>query len=134
MGSWQNWYSSGYATYREYRALSIQPKSPVWIFGNFWQRVVPNFEKEEDLGRYAQPTHRKFPLHREKNLWYPGYPAVFFPFNFAPGISRIFGWMVRISEIQQFSEFLETIQGNFWTFVTADIYDSFGWMKAKELV
>ena len=42
--------------------------------------------------------------------------------------------MVRISEIQQFSEFLEAIQGNFWTFVTADIYESFGWMKAKELV
>ena len=41
--------------------------------------------------------------------------------------------MVRISEIQQFPEFLETIQGNFWTFVTADIYESFGWMKGKEL-
>ena len=27
-------------------------------------------------------------------------PEVFFPFNFAPRISRIFGWMARISEIQ----------------------------------
>ena len=41
--------------------------------------------------------------------------------------------MARISEIQQFPEFLGTIQGNFWTFVTADIYETFGWMKGKEL-
>ena len=27
------------------------------------------------------------------------FPEVFFPFNFAPGISTIFGWMVGISEI-----------------------------------
>ena len=42
----------------------------------------------------------------------------FFPevlFNFAPGISRIFGWMVYIQEIQQPSEFLETFPGNLCT-------------------
>ena len=80
-----------------------------------------NSEKEDNLARYTQ-------------IFENFVPEVFLPFYFAPGISRIFGWMVRISEIQQFSEFLETIQGNFWTFVTADIYESFGWMKAKELV
>ena len=32
------------------------------------------------------------------------FPEVFFLFNFAPGISRIFGRKVRISEIQQLSE------------------------------
>ena len=42
----------------------------------------------------------------------------FFPevlFNFAPGISRIFGLMVLIPEIQQLAEFLETFPGNFCT-------------------
>ena len=43
------------------------------------------------------------------------FPEVFFPFYFAQGISKIFGWMVRISEIQQFPEFLETFPGNFCT-------------------
>ena len=38
------------------------------------------------------------------------FPEVFFPFNFAPGKSRIFGGMVRISEIQQLPEFLETFR------------------------
>ena len=37
----------------------------------------------------------------------------FFPFKFAPAISRAFGWMVRISDFQQLSEFLETFPGNF---------------------
>ena len=38
------------------------------------------------------------------------FPEVFFPFNFAPGKSRISGGMVRISEIQQFPDFLETFR------------------------
>ena len=42
-------------------------------------------------------------------------PEVFFPFNFAPRISRMFGWMVLISEIQHFPEFLESFPGNFCT-------------------
>ena len=42
--------------------------------------------------------------------------AVFFPFHFAPGIPRFFGWMVRIAEIQQFSEFLESFPGHFALF------------------
>ena len=41
--------------------------------------------------------------------------AVFFPFHFAPGIPRFFGWMVRIAEIQQFPEFLESFPGHFCT-------------------
>ena len=48
------------------------------------------------------------------------FPEVFFPFNFAPGKSRIFRGMVCISEIQQLPEFLETFREisvpfrNFW--------------------
>ena len=38
------------------------------------------------------------------------FPEVFFPFNFAPGKSRISGGMVRIPEIQQFPDFLETFR------------------------
>ena len=50
----------------------------------------------------------KFPLKRStsrgtrkfsKNF----FPEVFFPFHFVPGISRIFGWRVRFSEIQQWN-------------------------------
>ena len=44
------------------------------------------------------------------------FPEVFFPFNFAPAKSRISGGMVRIPEIQQFPDFLETFRGNFCTF------------------
>ena len=37
------------------------------------------------------------------------------PFDFHPGISRTFGWMVHFSEIQQFPDFLELFSGNFRT-------------------
>ena len=43
------------------------------------------------------------------------FPEVFFPFHFAPGIARIVGWKVRVSEIQQFPECQETFRGNFCT-------------------
>ena len=69
---------------------------------NFWQLPVAKrtafskmFKKEGNLASYIQ-------------LFENFFPEVFFPFNFAPGISRIFGEMVRISEIKQFLEFLET--------------------------
>ena len=53
--------------------------------------------------------------------------AVFFPFHFAPGIPRFFGWMVRISEIQQFSEFLESFAGHFCTICRCfQFFESFG--------
>ena len=52
-------------------------------------------KKEDNLASYTQLFEKFF-------------PQVFFPFHFAPGISRIFGEMVRISEIKQFLEFLET--------------------------
>ena len=67
---------------------------------------------------------------------YPNF-LKFFPrsflsaFNFAPGISRVFGWMVRISEIQQLSKFLETLLGNFCTICHCfQIFESFVWMES----
>ena len=50
----------------------------------------------------------KFPLKRSTSRGTPKFsknffPEVFFPFHFAPGISRIFGWMFCISEIQQWN-------------------------------
>ena len=33
------------------------------------------------------------------------FPGIFVPFDCAAGISEIFGWMVRISEVQQFLDF-----------------------------
>ena len=54
---------------------------------------------------------------------------IFFPFNFAPEISRIFVWTVRISEIKQFPEFLETFSGNFRTICRCfQIFESIGSM------
>ena len=54
-----------------------------------------------------------FPEFRKKEL----YPIIqkfrtriVYPFDIYP---RGFGWMVRISEIQQFAVFLETFHGNF---------------------
>ena len=58
-------------------------------------------------------------------------PEVFFPVNFAPGKSTIFGWMAPISEIQQFPEFLETFPGNFCTICRHfQILESFGWIES----
>ena len=50
----------------------------------------------------------KFPLKRSTSRGTPKFsknffPEVFFPFHFVPGISRIFGWRVRFSEIQQWN-------------------------------
>ena len=59
------------------------------------------------------------------------FPNVFLPFNFAPGISRIFGWIVHLWEIQQFLEFLGTYPGNFCTICRcSQIFESFGWMES----
>ena len=63
---------------------------------NFRQLPVANgttlskISKKEDSARQVYPNFRKC------------FPEVFFPFNFSPGISRIFPWVVRISQIQQF--------------------------------
>ena len=59
------------------------------------------------------------------------FPEGFFPFNFVPESSRIFGWMVPISEIQKFPEFLETFLGNVCTICRSfQILESFGWMES----
>ena len=59
------------------------------------------------------------------------FPEVLFPFNYAPGKSRIFGWMVRISAIQQFPEFLETFPGNVCIICRwFQIFEGFGWMES----
>ena len=73
------------------------------IFGYFQFRerilnsIFQNFQKQGYLTSYTQIFENLF-------------PEAFFPFNFAPGKSRISGGMVRISEIQQFPDFLETFR------------------------
>ena len=59
--------------------------------------IFQNFQKQGYLTSYTQIFENLF-------------PEAFFPFNFAPGNSRILGGMVRISEIQQLPEFLETFR------------------------
>ena len=54
-----------------------------------WNSIFENFQSEANLARCTQSFGNFF-------------LKVFFPFNFAPGISRIFGWVIRISQIQQY--------------------------------
>ena len=56
------------------------------ISSSKWNSIFKNFQHSAQT-REEYPNFRKF------------FPVVFFPFNFALGISRIFNWMVRISEI-----------------------------------
>ena len=102
-------------------ALSIQPKSPVCLLATCsseWNNIFQNFQKEDNLARY---TH----------IFGNFFPEAFFPFNFALGLSRIFSWMVGITEIQQSREFLKAFPGNFCTICGCfQIFESFGWMES----
>jgi len=103
-------------------ALSIQPKRSVWISATCsseWNSIFQNFPKRGQPRKVYLNFRKKFSLE------------VFFPLNFASGIYTIFGWMVRISEIQQFPEFLGTFPENFCTICRYfQIFNSFGWMKS----
>ena len=74
-----------------------------------WNNIFQNFQKEDNLARYTPIFETIF-------------PEVFFPFHFAPGISRIFGYMLRVSEIQQFSEFLEPFRAISVPFAAVSIF------------
>ena len=67
-----------------------------------WNGILQNFQKQGNLARYTQ-------------IFEIFFPELFFPFNFAAGKSKIFGWMAPNSEIQQFPEFLKTFPGNLCT-------------------
>ena len=74
------------------------------------------FHSIEDSGLdFRRRMKQHFPEFRKKEDYHASWSQIlgifFFP-GFFPGI---FGWMVRISEIQQFPDFLETFQGNFRT-------------------
>ena len=50
-----------------------------------------------------------------------------------PGIFRIFGWIVRISGIQQFPEFMKTFPGKFLYICRCfQFFESFGWMESAQ--
>ena len=106
----------------KWRALSIQSKRLVWIFATSsseWNSIFQNFLKRRQP-REGIPKFSKI------------FPRSFLSaFNFALEISRIFGWMVRISEIQQLSKFLETFLRNFCTIWHCfQIFESFVWMES----
>ena len=61
---------------------------------NFQQLPGANGTAFSKISKTGQP-HEVYPNFRNF------FPKVFYPFNFAPGKSRIFGWMVCILEIQQ---------------------------------
>ena len=67
-----------------------------------WNSIFQNFQREANFARCTQIFGNFF-------------PKVFFPFNFCPGIFRIFGLVIVISQIQQFLWFLETFLWNVCT-------------------
>ena len=65
------------------RALSIQPKRPVWTSATSsseWNSIIQDFQKEDNLAGYTQNFRKLF-----------------------SGISRIFGWMFRNSTVSGIS-------------------------------
>ena len=81
------------------RFISIHPKRPVWVFGSFLWRMEQQFPK--------------FPKKRTTTRGIPKF-SIFFTgsvlsIQLCSGIFfRIFNWIVHVSEIQQFPEFLQT--------------------------
>ena len=75
---------------------------------NFWQLPVANGTAFSRISKKKKGQPHEV---------YPNFPKNFFSESFLSIqlCSRIFGWMVRVSEIQQFPEFLETFSGNFST-------------------
>ena len=64
--------------------------------------ICLNSEKEDNLVRSTQIFEFFF-------------LGISVPFDFHPEISRVFGWMLRFSEIEQFPDFLELFLENFHT-------------------
>ena len=55
------------------------------------------------------------------------------PFDIHPGISRILGWTIRFSEIQQFPDFLGPFPGNFRTICPRfENFGNFGRMEGAQ--
>ena len=84
----------------KYWALSIQPNVRFEFSATSsseWNSTFQNFQKR------GQPRE-VYPLKFSKFF----FPEVVFPFNFTPGISRICGWMARISK---FSRNFRTLLG-----------------------
>ena len=81
-------------TFHELNSLRALPfNQKVWF--EFRQLPVTSGTAFSKMSK-ERTTSRGIPKFSET------FTGIFFPFNFAPGISRIYGWMVRISEIQQF--------------------------------
>ena len=93
---------------------------------SFWQLPVAN---GTELSKISKKKKRRKPHEGYQNFRI-FFPEVlnFFPFKFAPGISRCFRWMVGVSDIQQLSEFLEIFPGHFFTIyhLCLQIFESFG--------
>ena len=76
------------------------------------EQHFPKFLKKKTTSRGVYPNFENF------------FPGSFLSIHFCSRISRIFGWMVHISEIQKFS-------GNFYRICRCfQIFESFGWMES----
>ena len=76
--------------------------------------------KQDNLGSYTQ-------------IFANFLPGSFVPLDFHPGISAIFGWRVRFSEIQEFPDFLKLFPGNFRTIcLRVENFGNFGLMESAQ--
>ena len=87
--------------------------------GSEWRSIFQNFQKQGNLAKYTQI--------------FESFRGSFLSIQLYSRKARIFGWIVLISEIQLFPEFLETFSGKFCTICRRfQIFESFGWCKAPK--
>jgi len=74
-----------------------------------WVILIPSEGNTLHVLHSTKKKILKFPEKKKTLQGIPEFSNSFsFPFGFPPGISRIFGGMVRSLEIQQLLDFLET--------------------------
>jgi len=111
--------------------IFITKSSHSYCFSRFSRGKSP-WRKEQHFLEFLKKrtTSQSIPkiiFEKFSYLW------VTIPSDFTPGISGIFGWMVRISEIQQFLDFLKEFPRKFpFHLPHFKSSGSFGWGKSAQ--
>ena len=115
----------------EQKILVVPVKAEKKIMGAFHSTLTSSLNFRQ---KWMEQCFQRFRKQRTTSRGIPKFSKNFFPgrflsIHFALGISRIFGWMVRI----QFPEFLETFPGNSCTiYPSFQVFESFGWMESAQ--
>ena len=115
----------------EQKILVVPVKAEKKIMGAFHSTLTSSLNFRQ---KWMEQCFQRFRKQRTTSRGIPKFSKFFFPgrflsIHFALGISRIFGWMVRI----QFPEFLETFPGNSCTiYPSFQVFESFGWMESAQ--